>query len=120
MILFSSPDKPLPRAGKGTVMRKAALELYASDIASMYVAESASRPYTNTRHSYNTVEEEISAIDFVEPPAVWKAPAIQIWLLKLASNICNSGQFSPTVDLRLQGFDRSGFPISDRSMYSNL
>ena len=32
MILFTSKDKPLPRAGKGSLMRKAALSLYASEI----------------------------------------------------------------------------------------
>lgn len=35
MILFTSKDKPLPRAGKGSVMRKAALDLYASEIDDM-------------------------------------------------------------------------------------
>jgi hypothetical protein len=39
MILFTSPDKPLPRAGKGTVLRKAAIALYASEIDSMYVVK---------------------------------------------------------------------------------
>ncbi|KAJ6553164.1 hypothetical protein B0H19DRAFT_901881, partial [Mycena capillaripes] len=32
MILFSYPDKPLPRAGKGTVIPKAAITLYATEI----------------------------------------------------------------------------------------
>ena len=31
-ILFASQEKPFPRAGKGTVMRKAALSLYAKEI----------------------------------------------------------------------------------------
>ncbi|KAJ7458517.1 hypothetical protein FB451DRAFT_1046638 [Mycena latifolia] len=32
MIIFTSADKPLPRTGKRTVMRKAALQLYAPEI----------------------------------------------------------------------------------------
>lgn len=32
MILVASPGKPLPRAGKGTVMRKAALKAYEAEI----------------------------------------------------------------------------------------
>jgi hypothetical protein len=40
MILFASRDKPLPRAGKGTVMRKAALSLYEPEIESMCVFHS--------------------------------------------------------------------------------
>ncbi|KAI1817951.1 hypothetical protein GGS20DRAFT_424632 [Poronia punctata] len=36
MITFTSIDKPLPRAGKGTVQRRLALELYSSEIDSLY------------------------------------------------------------------------------------
>jgi len=36
-ILFASKGKPLPRAGKGTVMRKAALNAYSKEIDEMYV-----------------------------------------------------------------------------------
>lgn len=32
MILFTKPDKPLPRVAKGTVSRKAALQFYAEEI----------------------------------------------------------------------------------------
>lgn len=32
MILITSSEKPLPRAGKGTVLRKAALDVYAAEI----------------------------------------------------------------------------------------
>jgi hypothetical protein len=35
MILFASPGKVLPRSAKGTVMRKAALALYAEEIDAM-------------------------------------------------------------------------------------
>ena len=34
-ILFVSRDKPLPRAGKGTVMRKAGLNVYSKEIDEM-------------------------------------------------------------------------------------
>lgn len=37
MILIASQDKPLPRAGKGTVMRKASLAEYRDEIDEMYV-----------------------------------------------------------------------------------
>ena len=35
MILFTAKDKPLPRAGKGTVLRKATLDIYAPEIDAM-------------------------------------------------------------------------------------
>jgi len=37
MIIFTSPDKPLPRTGKRTVMRKAALKLYTTEINALHV-----------------------------------------------------------------------------------
>ncbi|KAJ7754149.1 hypothetical protein DFH07DRAFT_743950, partial [Mycena maculata] len=89
MILFSSLDKPLPRAGKGTVMRKATINLYAPEIDAIY----------------NTVEKQLGAIDSIEPPTVWEAGLIQPWLFELAASICNFTKISPEVDLRQQGFD---------------
>ena len=35
MILITSEDKPLPRAGKGTVMRKLALQVYNDEIEAL-------------------------------------------------------------------------------------
>ena len=37
MILVTSKDKLLPRAGKGTVMRKMALQAYDDEIEELYV-----------------------------------------------------------------------------------
>ena len=37
MILVTSKDKPLPRTGKGTVMRKMALKIYEGEIESLCV-----------------------------------------------------------------------------------
>ncbi|KAI5918368.1 hypothetical protein F4810DRAFT_704251 [Camillea tinctor] len=36
MILFVSADKPVPRAGKGTIQRKMALDLYADEFDTLY------------------------------------------------------------------------------------
>ncbi|KAJ6591051.1 hypothetical protein DFH09DRAFT_891898, partial [Mycena vulgaris] len=88
-ILFASPDKHLPLTGKGTVMRKAALILYAAEIESIYA----------------TVEEQTNVVDSIQPPTVWEVTAIQEWLLELAATLCNSTTMSATVDLRHQGFD---------------
>ena len=35
LVIFTSPEKPLPRVGKGSVARKAALQLYKVEIAQM-------------------------------------------------------------------------------------
>ncbi|KAJ7634662.1 hypothetical protein FB45DRAFT_669383, partial [Roridomyces roridus] len=90
MILFTSRDKPLPRSGKGSVMRKAALSLYAAEINALY----------------NVVEEQSGGgVDSTEPPAKWEFELVQEWLLTLAKNICNTATILPSVDLRQQGFD---------------
>ncbi|KAJ7782239.1 putative aminoadipate reductase [Mycena maculata] len=89
MILFTSSDKPLPRAGKGTVLRKAALSLYAPEIESIY----------------NHVEDQISVIDSIDGPAVWEFAQIQEWLTNLAAKLVGSTTILPKEDLFKQGFD---------------
>ncbi|KAF8160222.1 hypothetical protein K438DRAFT_1985842 [Mycena galopus ATCC 62051] len=90
LILFASPDKPLPRAAtKGTVLRKAALALYAPEIESIY----------------NAVQgDDIEMTDGIEATAQWDADRIQVLLLKLAGTLCGT-EISPTEDLFKQGFD---------------
>jgi hypothetical protein len=36
MIIFTTPDKPLPRAVKGNVMRQASINLYQTEIDDAY------------------------------------------------------------------------------------
>ncbi|KAJ6473883.1 hypothetical protein C8R45DRAFT_835129, partial [Mycena sanguinolenta] len=89
MILFCLPDKPLPRAAKGTVLRKAALALYAEEINSIF----------------QTVEEQISSVFPNKPPSAWVAATLEPWLLELARSVCNNSVISPMRDLFQQGFD---------------
>ena len=37
MVLITKPEKPMPRTGKGSVMRKLALQLYQSEIHNLSV-----------------------------------------------------------------------------------
>ncbi|KAF4961276.1 hypothetical protein FSARC_10223 [Fusarium sarcochroum] len=48
MILFTSPEKPMLRAGKGTVQRKWTVDAYAQEIDALYLknGNSKSAPYT--------------------------------------------------------------------------
>ncbi|KAF7333965.1 Non-canonical non-ribosomal peptide synthetase FUB8 [Mycena sanguinolenta] len=91
MILFTSKDKPLPRAGKGTVLRRAALTLYEPEIEAIY----------------NAVEEQtIYVTDSIGLRHVaWDVPQIQELLLKIAGTLCAGSTISPTEDLFKQGFD---------------
>ncbi|KAJ6492294.1 putative aminoadipate reductase [Mycena sanguinolenta] len=89
MILFSSLNKPLPRAAKGSVLRKAALALYAEEIKSIY----------------QTVEQQTIPINSVKPPSAWEAATLELWLLDVAASLSNISTISPTTDLFQQGFD---------------
>ncbi|KAJ6473849.1 putative aminoadipate reductase [Mycena sanguinolenta] len=89
MILFSSPEKPLPRAAKGSVLRKAALALYAQEINSIF----------------QTVEEQTRPIDSISPPSKWELAILEPWLLDVATALSNIRPISPTMDLFEQGFD---------------
>ncbi|KAG6871961.1 hypothetical protein C0995_014472 [Termitomyces sp. Mi166 len=58
MILFTSEEKPLPRAGKGSVMRKAALNLYASEISALYDNVEANITGNSRPSSWNIADVE--------------------------------------------------------------
>ncbi|KAJ7484451.1 putative aminoadipate reductase [Mycena latifolia] len=89
MILFTSPRKPLPRAAKGTVQRKPAIDLYSREIDAVY----------------SVVAENATVTDSIKPPILWQAPLIKIWLLQLANDLCEAVEISPEGDLFQQGFD---------------
>ncbi|KAJ7077669.1 putative aminoadipate reductase, partial [Mycena belliarum] len=89
MVLFTSPTKPLPRSGKGTVMRKAALLVFAAKIEALY----------------ETMESSGGSAS-VAVPTAWDASSIQRWLLELTADLVQGGtRISPDVDLFEQGFD---------------
>ncbi|KAF7373859.1 General substrate transporter [Mycena sanguinolenta] len=88
MIIFTAPEKPMPRTGKGTVMRKATLKVYSPEIDALY----------------NIVEEKAS-VDTSKMPAVWELPLIQRWLLELAAELTDLPEISIETDLFHQGFD---------------
>ncbi|KAJ7194340.1 putative aminoadipate reductase [Mycena pura] len=92
MIIFTATGTPLPRTGKRSVMRKAALKEYAPEIDALY----------------SFVEKSGgSTLDLVQPPTVWKVQSIQEWLRLLAADLTNVSieQLSVEKDLFRQGFD---------------
>ncbi|KIK59187.1 hypothetical protein GYMLUDRAFT_44941 [Collybiopsis luxurians FD-317 M1] len=89
MILISSADKPLPRVGKGTVARKAAISLYEPEINELYA-----------------LIESNSGGDSVEPPKAWNTEEVQSWLTQQVMEILSNGiNVHTTKDLFEQGFD---------------
>ncbi|KAG6832642.1 putative NRPS-like protein biosynthetic cluster [Tephrocybe sp. NHM501043] len=85
MILFASKEKPLPRADKGTVLRKAALILYETEIDALY-------------------EDVDRLLGEPSSPPSWSVADIDSWLIEQAIDVI-SGPLDPAVDLFEQGFD---------------
>ncbi|KDR79170.1 hypothetical protein GALMADRAFT_1363110 [Galerina marginata CBS 339.88] len=97
MILVSSPAKPLPRAGKGTIMRKAALAAYDAEINEIYAK----------------VEATVN-VDSVLPPASWEKGDTEAWLKAQVEDIHSGKSFTVTDDLFEQGMDSLGATILRR------
>lgn len=83
MVIFVSPDKPFPRAGKGTIMRKAALLAYAPEIESLY----------------NSTTSTIGG------PKSWTEDDLREWLAEQIVDLVPNATISPTVDFSEQGLD---------------
>ncbi|KAF7798255.1 hypothetical protein EIP86_009472 [Pleurotus ostreatoroseus] len=87
MVLFTDPAKPpLPRATKGNIVRKHALEMYADAIEHLY-------------------EESNADLRSVSCPATWEAVEVESWLLSLTASINHGFLLQPTIDIFEQGFD---------------
>ncbi|KAJ3543082.1 hypothetical protein NM688_g5900 [Phlebia brevispora] len=92
MILVTKPDKPLPRAGKGTVIRKQAIALYADEIDKLY----------------DTVADS-SDSKGIAPPNSWEPAELEAWLTEHAAAVGCGHIPLPTVSLFDQGFDSATF-----------
>lgn len=103
MILITSKDKRLPRAGKGTVTRKAALKAYDSEIEALYA----------------TVESSARGEDVV-PPSTWTQENVQTWLVEQAVDINPGKAVSASADLFEQGFDSLSATILRRRIVGAL
>jgi hypothetical protein len=92
MILIAPSNKPLPRVGKGTVARKAAIALYDNEINELYA-----------------LVESNAGGDSVDPPKTWNEEDVQAWLLGQIKDVlpdgANGADVHPTKDLFEQGFD---------------
>ncbi|KAJ7509627.1 putative aminoadipate reductase [Mycena galericulata] len=88
MILVTHPGKPLLRAPKGTVIKKASIALYNEEIEALY----------------DTIEASGDAGSDIEPPASWTAEDLEPWLRTHATLLADK-DIRPGHDLFEQGFD---------------
>ncbi len=68
------------------------------------MAFSIDRPFSNSVHRYQTVDDSKDTKG-IAPPASWTVEDIETWLLENAITIEDS-QIDPIIDLFDQGFDR--------------
>ncbi|KAI1213865.1 uncharacterized protein F4807DRAFT_203056 [Annulohypoxylon truncatum] len=64
MIAFTSPEKPMLRAGKGTVQRRLTVDMYASELDALYKANelSGNGPTRNDTNNNDSVEDTVKSI----------------------------------------------------------
>ncbi|KAF4610095.1 hypothetical protein D9613_010628 [Agrocybe pediades] len=103
LIIFVNPSKPLPRAGKGTVMRKAALALYHEEIEALYA----------------TIESTVNS-ETVEPPSAWTVPQTIQWLKAQVEDIDSGKTFNVSADFFEQGMDSLSTTILRRRISGAL
>ncbi|KAG2117013.1 putative aminoadipate reductase [Suillus discolor] len=89
MILVTHGEKPMLRAGKGTVMKKATLKLYEEEINALY----------------EKVEGSTRAGIDVPLPTSWTAEDVEEWLKVHAAAVNADKEVDPDADLFTQGFD---------------
>ncbi|KAF9228211.1 acetyl-CoA synthetase-like protein [Gyrodon lividus] len=89
MILVTSKGKPMLRAGKGTVIKKATMKLYESEIEALY----------------GSVETSAKAGIDIPLPSDWSQIEVENWLIMHATAVNSDKPVQVDVDLFEQGFD---------------
>ena len=108
MILVTDKTRPLPRAGKGTLMRKASLKEYHNEIETLLVfffLVILRRSTDMYGFRYASVESTAKS-ESIAPPAVWDKAHITEWLLEHVRELNADKAIPPSVDLFEHGFDR--------------
>lgn len=103
---MTDPAKPLPRAAKGTVIRKQAIALYEKEIRDLLVASpSGLQAQVLMPPRYETVTESTD-IKGIFPPETWEQADVLSWLVELAASVSDGRVPDTDVSLLEQGFDR--------------
>ena len=110
MILVTDKKRPLPRAGKGTLLRKAALKDYHEEIEKLLVffsssGQSKAHRLTCLVSRYASVESSDNS-ESIAPPALWDKENITRWLLEHVRELNEDKDIPPSADLFEHGFDR--------------
>ncbi|KAH0828782.1 acetyl-CoA synthetase-like protein [Lanmaoa asiatica] len=93
MILITSDNKPMLRAPKGTVLRKATLNVYEAEINALL------------SEGMILSKQVRQAPDGLVGPSAWTSEVVEEWLLEQACAISSNSHVDPHADLFAQGFD---------------
>ncbi|KAF8179468.1 putative aminoadipate reductase [Pholiota molesta] len=104
LILVADYKKPFLRAGKGTVMRKATLDLYAQEVEVLY----------------SSVMVSVDAGESVVRLDHWEKEYIEQWIMNQAHELYPNNAISPSVNLFEQGFDSLSTTILRRRIIGAL
>ena len=108
MILVTGKTRPLPRAGKNTVLRKAALKEYHNEIETLlvlFLPVDLRRSTGMSGFRYASLESTDKS-ESIAPPALWDTAHITEWLLEHVRELNADKAIPPSVDLFEHGFDR--------------
>ncbi|GAP82911.2 putative thioester reductase domain-containing protein [Rosellinia necatrix] len=116
MITFTSAAEPMLRAGKGTVQRRQTLDLYASQLNSLY---ESSNQINGEKHSeYNSVEAAIKAIVSSNTEIDAQSISLEIDLFELGLDSLQVNIIAKTLNEYLASHGKPQ-SIAPRTVYSN-
>ncbi|KAI9641883.1 hypothetical protein NHQ30_009750 [Ciborinia camelliae] len=107
-VTFVKEDKPLPRAGKGTVQRKLAVKIYEAELNSLYETRSNGHS-TNGDHTNGGISAGKGEID-----------DLQKTIIEAISSLQGFESFSPSQNLFEMGLDSLGVISLARALNSTF
>ncbi len=91
-ILFTTPDKPLPRAGKGTIQRQRAVDLYKQEADAFYDEKSTTkRGPATSRNTFDLATLETTQASLQVSLQAYIAQGFDLDWLKLDDDFFNQG-----------------------------
>ncbi|KAF8185750.1 acetyl-CoA synthetase-like protein [Pholiota molesta] len=103
MILVTDKAKPLVLAGKGTILKKPSLVLYAAEIEALY----------------KTIAS-VELAEHIDPPKVWDQAGVSEWITEHAHNLTNGRTINKSETMFEQGLDSLGATILRRRIAGAL
>ena len=108
MIIVADPQRPIPRAAKGTINRRQAYILYEQEIDKLYVPRARMSFLYHLKvdiYRYQTVADSADTKG-ISAPKTWTVSDIEQWLLAHTRSLKPGQEISIVRSVFEQGFDR--------------